>query len=77
MKKLLGILKKAGIAFVSEGKTYDLLHTEGSFGEIGEGYMFLWYLFADNTYRANHVAADTYDAMIYIYHADPIDPTDY
>ncbi len=52
MKKLLGILKKAGIAFVSEGKTYDLLHTEGSFGEIGEGYMFLWYLFADNTYRA-------------------------
>lgn len=36
MKKLLGILKKAGIAFVSEGKTFDLLHTEGSFGEIGE-----------------------------------------
>lgn len=62
---------------VSEGKTYDLIHTEGSFGEIGEGYMFLWYLFADNTYRANHVAADTYDAMIYVYHADPIDPTDY
>ena len=62
---------------VSEGKTYDLLHSEESFGEIGEGYTFLWYLFADNTYRSKHVAADVYDAMIYVYHANPIDPTDY
>ena len=50
---------------------YEQLHTNTRMAAVGEGYMWLWYVFTDSI-RPLQVPADLYDGMIYVYHAEPI-----
>lgn len=50
---------------------YQQLHEPTSMGGVGEGYMPLWYLFPDSSYRAERVPAALYDQMVFVYHARP------
>jgi len=50
---------------------HERLHRPTSMGGVGEGYMPLWYLFPDSSYRAERVPAALYDQMVFVYHAHP------
>lgn len=50
---------------------YDQLHTDMRMANVGEGYMWLWYIFVDSI-RPAQVPAELYDGMIYVYDAEPI-----
>lgn len=47
---------------------FDMQNTMES---VGEGYMWLWYLFPQSAYRPEQTPADQFDAMIYVDHAEP------
>jgi len=55
---------------------YKTLHTTQPMGNIGEGYLPLWYFFPESSYRTQAVPAALYDGMIYLYHANPTDVWD-
>lgn len=50
---------------------YETVHTAQTMGNIGEGYLWLWYLFPESSYRTEAVPADLYDGMIYLSQAAP------
>lgn len=57
---------------VPRGSALDTqLHSVTSMGSIGEGYLWLWYLFPQSSYRTELVPAQSYDGMIYVHHASP------
>lgn len=47
------------------------LHSETHMASIGEGYLWIWYLFP-NQYRPAQIPAALYDGMIYFYRCRPI-----
>lgn len=51
---------------------YKQIHTDTPMANIGEGYMWVWYLFPDSVYRPAQTPVDMYDSMIYVYKAHPI-----
>lgn len=53
------------------GELYEQLHTNTRMANVGEGYMWLWYIFVDSI-RPAQVPAEVYDGMIYVYDAEPI-----
>ena len=59
---------------VSEEDTqlYNLLHDKTYTGMVGEAYSILVYFFVN--YRYDIIQSDCYDAMIYVYEANPINP---
>lgn len=50
---------------------YRQLHSATPMAQLGEGYLWLWYLFS-NQYRPAKIPAELYDGMIYFYRAAPI-----
>lgn len=55
----------------NSGKLYEIIHSGTRMANVGEGYMWLWYIFVDNI-RPKFVPADKYDSMIFVYKASPI-----
>lgn len=56
----------------THSELYGLLHQKGYMGMVGEGYNIFTKLFL--TYRVEVVPTDRYDAVIYVYEANPINP---
>ena len=58
-----------------DGKVYDLVHSSGMMGMVGEGHSDQVYIY--KSYRQNLVQADRFDAVIYYYDVTPIRCLDY
>ena len=58
-----------------DGKVYDLVHSPGMMGMVGEGHSDQVYIY--KSYRQNLVQADRFDAVIYYYDVTPIRCLDY
>ena len=56
-------------------KVYNIIHRLNWTGMAGEGYTSDWEVY--KSYRARMIAIDHYDAMIYYYETNPIDPIHY
>lgn len=71
--KYLGGSYYLDFAAVDESRPvlYRELHSPIPMAQLGEGYLWLWYLFP-NQYRPAKIPADLYDGMICFYHATPI-----
>lgn len=50
---------------------YRLIHEPMPMASIGEGYMWIWYLFPQTAYRPEQIPTELFDAMIYVDHAKP------
>lgn len=50
---------------------YQLIREPMPMASIGEGYMWIWYLFPQTAYRPEGIPAELFDAMIYVSHAKP------
>lgn len=55
-----------------DSELYKTVHSEMFMGLIGEGFNENWYTY--KSYRAKVVPADKYDAVVYYYEANPIEP---
>lgn len=58
-----------------DGKVYDLVHSPGMMGMVGEGHTDQVYIY--KTYRQNLIQADRFDAVMYYYDVTPIRCLDY
>ena len=56
-------------------KVYNIIHRLNWTGMAGEGYSSNWEVY--KSYRARMIATDHYDAMIYYFETNPIDPIHY
>ena len=56
-------------------KLYKAIHEETFMGLVGEGFSENWYTY--KSYRAKMVPAEKYDAVVYYYEANPIEPIHY
>lgn len=52
---------------------YRLIREPMPMASVGEGYMWLWYLFPQTAYRPKQIPVEMFDAMIYVGHAKPIE----
>jgi len=52
---------------------YRQLRSPTPMAQLGEGYLWLWYLFP-NQYRPAKIPAELYDGMVYFYRATPLRP---
>lgn len=50
---------------------YETLHTALPMGSMGEGYLWLWYLFPGSSYRTEGCPAALYDGMVFFAHTAP------
>lgn len=55
-------------------EVFEHISQEQLMGSIGEGYMWVWYLFPESSYRVKEIPAEMYDAMILVYETTPIQP---
>lgn len=58
-----------------DGKIYDLVHSSGMMGMVGEGHSDMVYIY--KSYRQKLVQADRFDAVVYYYDVTPIRCLDY
>lgn len=50
---------------------YRMIREPMPMASVGEGYMWIWYLFPQNVYRPEQTPSELFDAMIYVDHAEP------
>ena len=56
-----------------ESRVYTLVHSPMRMMQLGEGYSFLMRLLPDQTYRLKGIPSEHYDAMLFLYEANPIE----
>lgn len=55
-------------------EVFEHISQEQLMGSIGEGYMWVWYLFPESSYRVKEIPTEMYDAMVLVYETTPIQP---
>lgn len=58
-------------AIPATSEAYRMIHEPMPMASVGEGYMWIWYLFPQNVYRPEQTPGELFDAMIYVDHAEP------